>query len=115
MTISLDSILVDCGDPHRLGAWWARALDGTLTATEWDDYTVVVWPGGARLGFQRVSEPTPGKNRVHFDLSVPDLDAGVQRLETLGAKTLSRSKIEPDAEWAVMADPEGNVFCVAAG
>lgn len=71
------------------------------------------WP---RLGFQRVDAPTAGKNRVHVDFSgAADLDAEVQRLISLGATETSRHEVAADFRWVVLADPDGNAFCVAAG
>ncbi|MGA4864962.1 VOC family protein [Streptomyces lavendulocolor] len=68
---------------------------------------------GRRLLFQRVPEPKSGKNRLHLDLHAPSgrRDAEVARLEACGASVLRHVK-EPGGEWTVMADPEGNEFCV---
>ncbi|MGW7257075.1 VOC family protein [Streptomyces sp. NPDC054834] len=68
---------------------------------------------GRRLLFQRVPEAKTGKNRLHLDLHPGEgrRDAEVERLEALGAQVLRRVK-EPAGEWVVMADPEGNEFCV---
>ncbi|MDH6217654.1 VOC family protein [Streptomyces pseudovenezuelae] len=68
---------------------------------------------GRRLLFQRVPEAKSGKNRLHLDLHPgPELrDGEVERLEGLGASVLRRVK-EAGGEWVVMADPEGNEFCV---
>jgi hypothetical protein len=66
-----------------------------------------------RILFQQVPDPTPGKNRWHFDLNVgkDDIDAQVARLITLGAQELYKVD-EPGAFHTTMADPEGNRFCV---
>ncbi|CAL9557258.1 VOC family protein [Streptomyces sp. enrichment culture] len=68
---------------------------------------------GRRLLFQRVPEAKTGKNRVHLDVHSTDggREAEVARLEALGASVVRRVK-EQGGEWAVMADPEGNEFCV---
>ncbi|GAA3813471.1 VOC family protein [Streptomyces coacervatus] len=68
---------------------------------------------GRRLLFQRVPEAKTVKNRLHLDLHPGDglRDGEVERLEGLGASVLRRVK-EPAGEWVVMADPEGNEFCV---
>ncbi|WP_371669739.1 hypothetical protein OG985_20110 [Streptomyces sp. NBC_00289] len=68
---------------------------------------------GRRLLFQRVPEPKTVKNRLHLDLHPGDglRAAEVERLERLGARVLRRVA-EPSGEWVVMADPEGNEFCV---
>ncbi|GGU60638.1 VOC family protein [Streptomyces lavendofoliae] len=68
---------------------------------------------GRRLLFQRVPEAKTGKNRLHLDLHAPPgrRDAEVARLEARGASVL-RHVEEPGGEWTVLADPEGNEFCV---
>ncbi|MER6463541.1 VOC family protein [Streptomyces sp. NPDC001228] len=68
---------------------------------------------GRRLLFQRVPEGKPGKNRLHIDLhaGAGERSREVTRLEELGA-TVVRHMSEPAGEWTVMADPEGNEFCV---
>ncbi|MDN3295543.1 VOC family protein [Streptomyces ficellus] len=68
---------------------------------------------GRRLLFQRVPEPKTGKNRLHLDLhpAPGQRQAEVARLKALGA-TVLREVREPGGEWTVMADPEGNEFCV---
>jgi hypothetical protein len=78
-------------------------------------------PAGARprMFFQRVPEPKSAKNRVHLDLAAPadggsdraaEIDAFVDRLTTLGARQLRT--VEEGGYFVVMADPEGNEFCV---
>ncbi|WP_121748602.1 VOC family protein [Streptomyces sp. E2N166] len=68
---------------------------------------------GRRLLFQRVPEAKTGKNRLHLDLHPGEgrREAEVARLEALGASILRQVK-EPGGEWVLMADPEGNEFCV---
>lgn len=68
---------------------------------------------GRRLLFQRVPEAKTGKNRLHLDLHPGEgrREEEVAKLEKLGARTLRRVA-EQGGEWAVMADPEGNEFCV---
>jgi predicted enzyme related to lactoylglutathione lyase len=62
---------------------------------------------------QQVSEPKSVKNRMHFDIAVADLDEEAHRLEALGARCVSEKMIgTEDATWFVMADPEGNEFCI---
>lgn len=61
------------------------------------------------LGFQRVEDPTPGKNRVHLDGGGVEREALVKRLKKLGATELGSHKA-PGLVWTVMQDPEGNEF-----
>jgi len=64
-----------------------------------------------RIGFQNVPEDKVLKNRVHVDLSAPDEEAEARRIEALGATRLWVSE-DPDDPFVVLADPEGNEFCV---
>ena len=69
---------------------------------------------GIALTLQRVDEPKTVKNRMHLDLMVDDLDQEVRRIESLGATRLTETaRQEFGQTWYVLADPEGNEFCVA--
>ena len=68
---------------------------------------------GRRLLFQRVPEPKTVKNRMHLDIETPDVSAEAARLEGLGARRVQAEEMhEHGTTWIVMADPEGNEFCV---
>ncbi|NLE70970.1 MAG: VOC family protein [Actinomycetales bacterium] len=106
-------ITVDTREPRPLAEWWASALGGRVTWAFDDDAFVVVEAGdGPALGFQRVAEPTPGKNRVHVDLTAPDHEAEAARLVAAGATEVARHEGGGTA-WVVLADPAGNHFCVS--
>ena len=64
------------------------------------------------MAFQKVDDPTPGKNRVHIDFSTADMEAEVERLVGLGASETGR-QTSGEFTWVVLADPDGNAFCVA--
>jgi predicted enzyme related to lactoylglutathione lyase len=109
------NIAFDCADPHRLALFWSEVVGHPLVdgghpgAVE----AAIDVPGGPTLFFQRVPEPKTVKNRVHVCLQ-PDLrrDAEVERLVALGATPVDDRR-EPDGKgWMVLADPEGNEFCV---
>ncbi|MFI8827031.1 VOC family protein [Streptomyces sp. NPDC053431] len=116
------SALVD-----RLLAAGAVPREATLTVQDrlaWRDLAAVRHPDepfdpasdtglGRRILFQRVPESKTVKNRLHLDLHPEpgSRDTEVARLEGLGAKVL-RQVAEPGGSWTVMADPEGNEFCV---
>jgi hypothetical protein len=127
-------VTFDCADPARLSAFWASALGyvvqpppegydswpAFLTAigvpeSEWDTRSAAVDPDGRgpRLFFQQVPEPKAAKNRVHLDVNVGHdrVDAEVARLVGEGASVVRDTAIGPE-RWVVMADPEGNEFCV---
>lgn len=114
MALGVEMITFDCSDPDGLADWWAGAVVGSATAVVPGEFVVVSQPGGPRLGFQRVEEPTPGKNRVHVDFSAVDVEAEVRRLVAHGATETARHSFGDAFSWVVLADPEGNAFCVAA-
>ena len=114
MSLSLEMITIDCVDPEPLARWWAEAVGGSVVDLPGGDFVLVAREGWPALGFQRVDEPTPGKNRVHLDLMAADLEAEVQRLTALGATETGRHSVDEGFRWVVMADPDGNAFCVAA-
>ncbi len=114
MAIGVEMITVDSLDPDRLAAWWATAAGGELTALMPGEFVFVTLPSGLRLGFQRVEDPTPGKNRVHVDFHTEDLEAETARLVSLGATETGRHDFGSEFQWVVFADPDGNAFCVAA-
>ena len=107
---------------------WESFLQAVGVPTEdWNAASAVVDPAGAgpRLYFQRVPEPKAGKNRLHLDLNVGGghaarlaerqqrVEAEVERLTALGARELSRHANERfDESHVVLADPEGNEFCL---
>ena len=68
--------------------------------------------GGIQVALQQVADPTPGRNRLHIDTGVDDLDAAEARIVILGGAKLEDHEIA-GFRWRVMADPEGNEFCIA--
>jgi predicted enzyme related to lactoylglutathione lyase len=114
-TARILAVAVDCHRPDVLVRFWGSALGEGKTRT-WTDshgtaYTQLDFGDGPALLFQPVPEDKAGKNRLHLDLVPNDLDqrAEVERLVTLGAKVLDDPADDP---WVVLADPEGNEFCV---
>jgi hypothetical protein len=113
MTLTPGMITTDTLDPEPLANWWAEQTGAAVTQNYEGEFLVV--SGGAlpvRLAFQKVPDPTPGKNRVHVDLGAPDLDAEVDRLVAAGATLVGRRGDE-SFRWVTLADPQGNEFCVA--
>jgi hypothetical protein len=124
----LHDIVVDAAHPASVARFWADALEGYSIAPyddaelarlrafgiddPEDDPTVLLEPrnGGPRLWFQRVPEPKRVKNRVHLDLLAADTEAEIARLTELGAKVISRHE-----QMTILADPEGNEFCITQG
>lgn len=111
-------ITLDCSDPERLAEFWASAL-GYRRIFAHDPY-VGLDPAdgnGPRLLLQRVPEPKTVKNRMHIDIRRADFEQEAGRLVALGARRLTPGVFtEPgtDSHWIVMADPEGNEFCLVS-
>lgn len=112
--IQIEMVTVDCRNPRALAEWWARQTDGVAReGFEGEDFVVMVpGGGGPHLGFQRVAEPTPGKNKMHLDLTAADRDLEVERLLAEGALEVGRHDASGFV-WVVLSDPEGNQFCVS--
>jgi hypothetical protein len=113
--IQWESVVVDAEDPWRLARWWAEAL-GYHVADE-DPDGVEIRPAGdgaPTLTFVQVPEAKKVKNRLHLDLRPDDQDAEVERLVDMGARHVDVGQGE-DVTWVVLADPEGNEFCVLSG
>lgn len=117
MTLHIDTITIDCRDEHEQARFWAAALGWEMVVDSDGDRMIVptsdnsaATPGAFPVLFQEVPEPKVGKNRHHFDLAPDDQDAEVARLEQLGATRVDIG--QKDVSWIVMADPEGNEFCV---
>src|SRR5918999_5052194 len=115
MGLRLDEVAVDCADPCALAAFWSAALGYELVECD-DDIASIEDPSGAApsMYFQRVPEAKSTKNRVHFDLSIAgeDMEVAIARLISLGARRIDDGD-DNVRWWAVLADPEGNEFCVA--
>lgn len=115
MSLKVEMITFDCVDPDALARWWAEVVSGELTLVAPGEFAMVSRAAGPTLGFQRVPDPTPGKNRVHVDFAAADMEAEVARLVQLGATETARNSFGDDMHWVVLADPAGNAFCVAGG
>jgi hypothetical protein len=107
-------IVIDCSDPLNLAPFWAQALSYEIDELE-ADVASIEHPtdDGPAICFQRVPESKQGKNRVHFDLNVDenDFEGAVDRLIALGARQVDVGQ-GADRSWVVLADPEGNEFCI---
>jgi len=105
---------LDCSDLDRMAAFWTDAA-GLVVEGVIEGRYVSLSGHGIALTLQRVEEPKTVKNRMHVDLLVDDLGPEVRRLESLGATRLTETaRQEFGQSWYVLADPEGNEFCVAS-
>ncbi|PRX47582.1 hypothetical protein B0I33_105161 [Prauserella shujinwangii] len=113
MTARVIAVAVDCTDAETLAAFWRSAL-GYPEPRRWrdaDGLEYVQLDGEPTLLFQPVPEGKAGKNRLHLDVApgAGDQRTEVERLVALGARVLADEDRHP---WVVLADPEGNEFCV---
>lgn len=109
------SVVVDARDPARLARWWAEVLDYQILSEAPDEVAIAPAKGTfPLLLFVPVPEAKNVKNRLHIDLNPDDRDAEVERLVDMGARHVDVGQT-PDVTWVVLADPEGNEFCVLRG
>jgi predicted enzyme related to lactoylglutathione lyase len=114
MPAKVGFLVIDTVDPQALAPFWCGLLAVKVDATIGDGQYVVLSPtqDGLTVGFQRVPEAKSGKNRLHLDLDVEDLDKATAEIEELGGRWLEPGNTR-DLEgfrWRCMADPEGNEF-----
>ncbi len=108
-----EQVVVDSEDPARLARWWAEALGYQIVSEEPDEVEIRRTPDELPgVLFTPVPEGKTGKNRLHFDLRPDDQEAEVERLVDMGARPVDIG--QHDVSWVVLADPEGNEFCVLA-
>jgi hypothetical protein len=124
MASRFTELAIDCADPRALAQFWCSVLDYDVQDEE-DGFVSIGAPAAtdAELGgplpptlaFTRVPEGKTVKNRLHLDLNPTDRDqdAEVARLLELGARYADVG--QGNQSWVVLADPEGNEFCVLAG
>ncbi|HCT75919.1 MAG TPA: glyoxalase [Micromonosporaceae bacterium] len=113
MALVWEQIVVDCHDPATLGRWWTQALSWVVVNDSAHEFEIRETPDRLPgLIFTPAGDPKIGKNRLHIDLRPDDQAAEVARLLALGATKADIGQGEQP--WEVLADPEGNEFCVLA-
>lgn len=132
MALKWYTIVIDCTDPQAQARWWAEALDWVVVYDTPDEAVAVPreaaeledveapdlesWMSrGQGLVFVPVPEGKTVKNRLHIDLAPhtsQDREAEIQRLLDLGATKVDVGQDPEEVTWTVLADPEGNEFCV---
>ena len=118
--LKIQCITIDCHNPSELAQFWAQALNWKFdeTATENEAYIEknldpTNSDGYPDLLFIKTPDKKSSKNRMHLDLRPDNQSEEVERLEKLGAKRIEIGQSDDLATtWIVMADPEGNEFCV---
>jgi catechol 2,3-dioxygenase-like lactoylglutathione lyase family enzyme len=118
MASRISELVLGCRDPEVLARFWCEVLDFVVLDREGDDAVEI----GSREGFggsqptiilSRRDEPEPGKTRLHIDVNATDReqDAELERLLRLGARPADIGQTGEES-WHVLADPEGNEFCL---
>jgi predicted enzyme related to lactoylglutathione lyase len=112
--IRVGSIVLRVDDLKRQAAFWAAALDYLPREGESDDFVLLHPKGGIgpNLSLDRVRSTVQVPPRIHLDLYADDQAGEVRRLTALGATEVHWDRRPPDADYAILADPEGNRFCV---
>ena len=117
VTVRWQCVCVDSAEPRAIAPFWAQVL-GWRTTYDTPDEVVLEPPEGSPedgvapdILFLRVPEPKTVKNRLHIDLRPDDQAAEVARIEALGGRRVSVGQGD-DVSWVVLADPDGNEFCV---
>ncbi len=112
--IRVGSIVLRVDDLARQTEFWTAALDYVPREEDSDDF-VLLRPrdgGGPNLSLDRVRSTLQVPPRIHLDLYAEDQAAEVRRLIALGATEVHWDSRPPDADYVILADPEGNRFCV---
>ena len=113
MAIRLGSTVINCASIELMTSFWAQALDLVpSSAAVGDDFRVLSGKNG-NLSLQLSRTAVTARDQMHLDLYSDDQTAEVKRLVGLGAKIVRHNR-DPDDDYVVMADPEGNELCVCA-
>ena len=112
MSLIVETITIDCVDPDAMARFWCRLLDYQVVPNYTDSIQTADPTGkGPRLLFTPAGSEKMTKNRFHLDLRPTDRDAEVRKALSLGA-TKSDIGQTGNETWVVLADPEGNEFCI---
>jgi catechol 2,3-dioxygenase-like lactoylglutathione lyase family enzyme len=111
MSLEWEQVVVDATDAAALGQWWADVLGWVVVNDSGEEFEIR--PAADRLPgllFVPVPEAKRAKNRLHLDFRPEDQEAEVERFLRAGARRVDIG--QGAAPWVVLADPEGNEFCV---
>lgn len=117
MACRITELVVDCRDPDYLARFWCEVLGFVVLGKEGDDVEIGPRDGEGdhrlTLVFSRTEEPKSSKLRLHFDVNSTDRDqdAELERLRAAGARLADVGQSGQES-WYVLADPEGNEFCL---
>ena len=104
-------IIIDCNDNQKVAEFWSSLLGLAIHKVNPPYIDLEAAPGIPRLSFQAIAEKKCGKNRLHLDIKVSDLDVAKSKAELLGARLVEDHHYKK-WRWLTMADPEDNEFCL---
>jgi len=108
------NVVIDCADHAVVVPFWEAALGWTSHRIN-EQFVALRAPADRPVGFdilfQKVPEPKVAKNRAHIDFDAADMDAEVERLVGLGGSKVAEHSLG-NFRWTIVADPEGNEFCI---
>lgn len=112
--LRLGSIVIRVDDLARQVEFWGAALGYVRRPDDSDDFALLRprTGGGPNVSLDAVKSSVQVPPRIHLDLYADDQTAEVERLKALGATEVHWDKMPEDADYVIMADPEGNRFCV---
>ena len=113
MALRLGSTVINCADLEGMTRFWAGALDLKPSSTDPDDDFRVLKGAAGTISLQVAETPVRARDQMHLDLYTDDQVSEVERLTGLGASFVRHNQ-DPDDDYVVMTDPEGNEFCVCA-
>lgn len=111
--LRVGSIVTDCVEFDKMLAFWQEALHYVPSSPAKDGWVVLRDPNGRgpNISLNQVPKKTPGRNNLHLDLYSNDREGEVERLLRVGAKSHPQT-YDPDEDFRVLEDPDGNLFCV---
>lgn len=109
--LTIDSTTSNAHDPHTLAEFWGALLGGVPRDTGNGFVLLDPGAGSPRLLFQRSDDTNSSPGWIHLDCSTPDRDAAVASITGRGGRLVER-RSDSNGDWIVMADPEGNPFCI---
>src|SRR5262250_968705 len=113
MAIRLGSTVMNCADMELMTSFWSEALGLIPSSSDPDDDFRVLRGQHVNLSLQLANTPVSARDQMHLDLYTDDQAGEVERLVRIGAMVVRHNR-DPEDDYVVMTDPEGNEFCVIA-
>jgi len=112
VAIRLGSTVINCSDIEAMTRFWANALDLEPSSADPDDEFRLLRGSLVNLSLQRSRTSVSTRDQMHVDLYTDEQGVQVERLVGLGARIVRHVTDDPEDDYVIMADPEGNLFCV---